>query len=266
LHAGESFDEVIEAQLRSAKAVVVLWSKRSVASRWVRAEATIADRMNKLAPVLIEPCDRPIIFELLHTTDLTEWSGDREDPVWQRFLADLRHTAARTGSNRAAREEGAAAPAFLRSQEPLPAPAQQPARSAAVLDAPKPRTINVAVETSERTQFSVTPTVDPLAADFHCLELASGGQVLQRYVVSPSGLKIGRTPPADVILPDPGVSRAHCIVELADDRLRVTDLRSTNGTFIDGERVEGVAFLEVGSELRIGNLSLKHQLRGATEA
>ena len=39
LHSGETFDEVIEQRLRDAGAVVVLWSKASVASRWVRAEA-----------------------------------------------------------------------------------------------------------------------------------------------------------------------------------------------------------------------------------
>ena len=66
LHSGETFDEVIEQRLRDAGAVVVLWSPRSVASRWVRAEATLADRRKKLVPAIIEPCDRPIIFELTH--------------------------------------------------------------------------------------------------------------------------------------------------------------------------------------------------------
>ena len=66
LRSGEAFDEAIEAALRAAKAVVVLWSPRSVASRWVRAEATLADRNKTLAPVIIEPCERPIMFELTH--------------------------------------------------------------------------------------------------------------------------------------------------------------------------------------------------------
>ena len=59
LRSGETFDEVIERELRGAKAVVVLWSPRSVTSRWVRAEATLADRRNKLVPAIIEACDRP---------------------------------------------------------------------------------------------------------------------------------------------------------------------------------------------------------------
>ncbi len=44
LHSGDAYDEVTENALHSAGAVVVLWSPRSVASRWVRAEATVADQ------------------------------------------------------------------------------------------------------------------------------------------------------------------------------------------------------------------------------
>src|SRR4051812_34765820 len=89
LHSGETFDEVIEQRLRDAKAVVVLWSPRSVASRWVRAEATLADRRNKLVPAIIEQCDRPIVFELTHTAELSDWHGDRSDPRWRIFVEDL---------------------------------------------------------------------------------------------------------------------------------------------------------------------------------
>ena len=42
IHAGEAFDRVTEKALEEARAVVVLWSKRSVESDWVRAEATQA--------------------------------------------------------------------------------------------------------------------------------------------------------------------------------------------------------------------------------
>jgi adenylate cyclase len=90
LRSGEAFDESIERALREARAVVVLWSPRSVVSRWVRAEATQADRNHTLVPVTIEPCQRPIIFELTHTVDLSHWRGDTADKAWMALMADVR--------------------------------------------------------------------------------------------------------------------------------------------------------------------------------
>lgn len=90
LRSGEAYDEVTEAALRGAKAVVVLWSPRSVVSRWVRAEATIADRCKTLVPVTIEPCERPIMFELTQTAELSHWTGDAADKAWLGFLNDVR--------------------------------------------------------------------------------------------------------------------------------------------------------------------------------
>jgi TolB-like protein len=95
LRAGEAYDEVTEAALRGAKAVVVLWSPRSVVSRWVRAEATIAERCRTLLPVMIEPCERPIMFELTQTAELSHWAGDIGDRAWQSFVGHLREFVSR---------------------------------------------------------------------------------------------------------------------------------------------------------------------------
>ena len=116
LRSGEAYDEVTEAALRAAKAVVVLWSPRSVVSRWVRAEATIADRCKTLVPVMIEPCERPIMFELTQTADLCHWTGDASDPAWQVFHSDVRRFVT------AAQSKPASAPI---TQEPLPEPSPQ---------------------------------------------------------------------------------------------------------------------------------------------
>jgi formylglycine-generating enzyme required for sulfatase activity len=90
LRAGQTYDEVTERQLHESRAVVVLWSSRSVKSKWVRAEATLGDRKSALIPVMIEACDRPIMFELIQTADLIGWEGDTDNPGWRAFVADVR--------------------------------------------------------------------------------------------------------------------------------------------------------------------------------
>jgi len=90
LRAGEAYDEVTEAALNEARAVVVLWSPRSAASRWVRAEATQADRNKTLVPVTIEACKRPIMFELTQTADLSHWQGEPADKAWLALLEDVK--------------------------------------------------------------------------------------------------------------------------------------------------------------------------------
>lgn len=104
LHPGEAFDEVTERALAEAKAVIVLWSRASVQSRWVRAEATQANADNRLVPVMIESCKRPIMFELLHTAELQDWRGNTDDPGWRAFVASL----IRLANPNAARQPAAA--------------------------------------------------------------------------------------------------------------------------------------------------------------
>ena len=113
LRSGEAYDEVTEAALKSARAVVVLWSGVSVASRWVRSEATLADRRSVLAPAMIAPCERPIMFELTQTADLAHWRGEPDDPAWRAFVADVRRFVDRQESVAATRPAPAA---------PTPAP------------------------------------------------------------------------------------------------------------------------------------------------
>lgn len=108
LRAGETYDEVTEQNLRQAGAVVVLWSKRSSNSKWVRAEATVGERSSTLVPALIEDCERPIRFELVQTADLRHWRGDRNDPHWRAFMQDVRTAI----SKRSARQQPAPAQAM----------------------------------------------------------------------------------------------------------------------------------------------------------
>ena len=280
LHSGETFDEVIESALKAAKAVVVLWSPRSVGSRWVRAEATLADRRNKLAPVTIEPCDRPIIFELTHTADLTRWKGDASDPAWRSFVKDLHRLVDKSTEE----PSPARGPVARERTKPSGRVAEEsrierpPARRGEGrgddmvyerldrrADARAARSREPEEDEGERTQFYTGTGGFQGDEEIHCLELNIGDQLEKRYIIGQLGLKIGRAAPADIILADARVSRTHCMVELSDDGVEVSDMNSTNGTYIDDERIHGTAVLDVGSTLRVGNVSFVHEVRTRAE-
>lgn len=93
LRAGQTYDEVTEGMLRDADVVIVLWSAVSVKSKWVRAEATLGQRTSVLVPAMIEDAERPIMFELTQSADLIGWDGDRSDPRWKGFVADVGRAA-----------------------------------------------------------------------------------------------------------------------------------------------------------------------------
>ena len=59
---GRTFDSVIEKSLAEARCVVVLWSKASVSSDWVKTEAAEAARRRVLVPVLIDEVTVPLEF------------------------------------------------------------------------------------------------------------------------------------------------------------------------------------------------------------
>ena len=67
---------------------------------------------------------------------------------------------------------------------------------------------------------------------------------------------IGRSTGADFIVDAPLVSRVHCrLTVLADGSLELRDLESTNGTFINGQRVE-TARVKSGDRIGVGRIEL----------
>ena len=95
----------------------------------------------------------------------------------------------------------------------------------------------------------------------HYLVVSADPAAGQRMELGAKPIVIGREPPADMVLPDTRISRKHCRVGLVLDDVFVTDLGSSNGTYIDGQRVSGNAFLPVGGRLRLGDHTLVHEWR-----
>ena len=83
------------------------------------------------------------------------------------------------------------------------------------------------------------------------------GESEQTFRILPGGVRtVGRATGADFIVDAPLVSRVHCrLTSLPNGELEVRDLNSTNGTFVNGERVEN-AVLESGDRLQVGRVEL----------
>jgi TIR domain len=89
LRAGERFNDVIEKALKESNCVVVIWSKRSVESQYVKHEANYALRRNKLVPIVIEEVELPFRFEDLHTLSLLEWDGSKDFSEFRKLVQDI---------------------------------------------------------------------------------------------------------------------------------------------------------------------------------
>jgi pSer/pThr/pTyr-binding forkhead associated (FHA) protein len=90
----------------------------------------------------------------------------------------------------------------------------------------------------------------------HHLVVLQPESAVRRVALQPGSLTIGRAPPSTLLLESPEVSRTHCRIDVTGDEVTITDLKSTNGTFIDNKRLTGTAPLAHGALLRIGNYVL----------
>jgi pSer/pThr/pTyr-binding forkhead associated (FHA) protein len=80
------------------------------------------------------------------------------------------------------------------------------------------------------------------------------------FRILPGSVKtIGRAARADFIVDAPLVSRVHCRLTAGADALEVKDLDSTNGTFVNGERVT-TALLKGGDKVGVGRVDLVVEL------
>jgi pSer/pThr/pTyr-binding forkhead associated (FHA) protein len=66
----------------------------------------------------------------------------------------------------------------------------------------------------------------------------------------------GRAPRADFIVDATLVSRVHCRLTAGATEIEVVDLDSTNGTFLNGERIDQRALAKAGDRIGIGRVEL----------
>ena len=86
----------------------------------------------------------------------------------------------------------------------------------------------------------------------------------RRFAVPDGGLRLGRSSTCEISIPDPALSRTHCLAEVRDDGLWVTDLASANGTFVNGEQLGPESrCLQSGDRIAAGDSELQVVASGA---
>jgi hypothetical protein len=109
LFGGESFGQTIQQALTDARCVIVLWSKTSVASSWVKDEATDGAGRGILVPVLIDAVEIPLGFRQIHAIRLAETPTGEGSSEFADLIESVAHllraptSAARTATTPASR-------------------------------------------------------------------------------------------------------------------------------------------------------------------
>jgi hypothetical protein len=82
-----------------------------------------------------------------------------------------------------------------------------------------------------------------------CFRFRHAGRVQQ--VVCKDGVVLGRAPDCDVVIPDRSVSKYHARIGYAEE-VTIADLGSTNGTYLNGRRVDAETPLRSGDRIALG--------------
>jgi hypothetical protein len=105
------------------------------------------------------------------------------------------------------------------------------------------------------------PSIAPTSETRHVLEVVAPLGSERRIPIHPP-LTIGRMAPSDLVLNGGDISRAHCRIVAEGEGVAVSDLKSTNGTFLNDQRIAATTRLKAGDRLQIGSYVLVYQELG----
>jgi len=106
---------------------------------------------------------------------------------------------------------------------------------------------------SRSTRGPVAPATSPNPNSRHPLLDVDG----QRYHLTGATTTIGRGSEADIVVDDNGVSRKHITFEVTAQGTILADLGSTNGTYVEEQRVNEVTLVD-GNSIRIGRTTIMY--------
>lgn len=224
--AGMHWDLAIEEALKEDSHVLVVLSKASVQSQYVRAEIDIAlDGKKKIVPILINACTRPIQIRRIPYIDFTK----DEAEAFNKLLQTLPHDLNISHEN------------DLRTH-PIP--------KRGAVDGVYGEDFVVFPEDKKTIQEGgkyIYPTLVFESTD---------RKDIRNWIMKINTLYVGREHDCDIVIPSSEISRRHAQITRRGERYQIIDLDSTNGTWMNGARLETnrPIFLKHGDKLNFANI------------
>jgi serine phosphatase RsbU (regulator of sigma subunit) len=103
---------------------------------------------------------------------------------------------------------------------------------------------------------------DPIANYLVVLEGTAQGRRLE---IDAQPITVGRGATQTLVCDDRDVSRQHARISVLNGAVVVEDLNSTNGTFVDDERISGAVTLKEGARIRLGGQLFKYERRSRAD-
>ncbi len=153
-------------------------------------------------------------------------------------------------------KEKSAGPSYSPSPSPTPSPAA--ARSAA--PPPPMPVLNVNPDDQGMTidlsrTVAIAPELDTAPIDYGSIRFVSGALAGKEFQIKPDGEFLGRdSANAQVVIPDPRISKRHLWIGVRDGRVTIVDQESRNGTFVNDPKSPRVTetFLQPGDTVILG--------------
>ena len=83
----------------------------------------------------------------------------------------------------------------------------------------------------------------------------------RRMIVGSGGATLGRSRQCDIVVDDPNVSRTHAELRPRGGSWVLTDLGSTNGSSVNGRRVDAPTVVKPGDEIELGTAAMRFELQ-----
>lgn len=163
-----AWDQVIEREIDTVQAIVVLWSAASIKSDWVKTEAREGKARGILIPALIEQTTLPFEFRQLQTANLIGWTTGSAHPEFDEFVSGL---------------------ASLLTKSPTPEEMRTPAEPAREAEQAEQRP-QVGRPTRSRKPLGDSKTDNPANSSAPPLRCVRGGK-MKAFIVRPFGEKNG---------------------------------------------------------------------------